>query len=378
MGHTLNAPHPVTEAMTHRRSRLVDAPALVALLGLVFVVVGVSLWLTSLAPRATSPSDALFSLVMHVLFGGVILVLGIHVERSELPSEERFAVLIWCYGGFSLMFVLMVWGHLGEIADGMLTLSFVSDFVVFTSLGGAFGVIAGVNWGRATRNRLLAERNEDQRETLALLTRLLSHDIRNDLTVVKGYADLLTDHVDAEGHDHVEIIRERMTEIESLLETTSTLVKSFDEERDFDEVDLSSVLRTEVRTLKVDNPAITIEVDIPSGLVVKADSLVDQLFTNLLQNAVNHNEVDDLTVRVTAERVDDEVLVTVDDNGRGLPPEIRESCFDLGEQGPDSDGDGIGLYLVSRLAVVYDGSVTVDESPTGGARFQVSLPAAQP
>lgn len=170
------------------RRHFVNASALVALLGLVYVVGGVILWVTELAPESGTTHGALYQLVVHVLFGGVILALGVHVERSELLPQERFSVLVWCYGGFTLMFLLSVWGHLGAILEGSYTVAFGSDFVVFTSLGGAFGVIAGINRGRATRNRLLADRNEEQRETHALLTRLVSHDIRNDMAIVKGYA----------------------------------------------------------------------------------------------------------------------------------------------------------------------------------------------
>jgi signal transduction histidine kinase len=183
------------------RRRLIDASALVALLGLVYVVGGVTLWVTELAPESETAHRALYQLVVHVLFGGVILALGVHVERSELRPEERFSVLVWCYGGFTPMFLLRAWGHLGAIIEGAYTVAFVSDFVVFTSLGGAFGVIVGLNRGRATKNRLLAERNEDQRETLALLTRLVSHDIRNDMAIGKGYAEIVAEHV-AEEDDY--------------------------------------------------------------------------------------------------------------------------------------------------------------------------------
>lgn len=361
--------------MRQWESRLVEASVLVALLGLVFVVAGVALWVAALEPMAESPQAALFALVMHVLFGGVILVLGVHIERSELSKEERFAVFVWCYGGFLFMLVLSVWGHLGSLLDGRFTLSFASDFVVFTSLGGAFGVIAGVNSGRATKNRRLAERNEAQRETLALLTRLLSHDIRNDLSLVQAHAERLTDLVTGDGAESIEVILERIDETDQLLATANTLVRSLDEDREFTSIEVSTVLEREATAIAEEFPAVAVETDIRSGLWVEADNLIGQLFSNLLQNAVFHNDVEGLTIRVSAEATDETVRIDIADDGRGIPPERRESCFELGEQGPDSDGDGIGLYLVSRLAEVYGGSVEVDESWAGGARFRLNLPA---
>lgn len=273
--------------------------ALVALLGLVYVLGGVTLWVTELAPAAETLHRALYQLVVHVLFGGVILALGVHVERSDPLAEERSSVLVWCYGGFTLTFVLTTWGHLGSILDGDLTVDFVSDFVVFTSLG-AFGVIAGVNRGRATRNRRLAERNEEQRETLALLTRLVSHDVRNDIGIMQGYAELLEEEVADDNRYALEVIRDRADDSIALLEDASTLVQTRNEEREFEPIDLSRVLEKAAASLSRANPETSVETDVPSGLTVEADHLIRQLFSNLLENAVAHNDPEDLRVSIEA------------------------------------------------------------------------------
>jgi signal transduction histidine kinase len=356
------------------RHRLVDGSVLVALLGLIFVIGGVGLWYLELVPRADSLHAVLFDLVMHVLFGGVILALGVHIERSELAPRERFSVIIWCYGGFTLMFALSVLGHLGSILNGVLTLAFVSDFFVFASLGGAFGSIAGVNRGRAIRNETLAEENREQSETLAMLTRLLSHDIRNDLAVILSYTELLTEHVDEEGQSHIEVVQNRVGDTVRLLKDASTLVKSLDDEKEFEIIDLSAVLDKQVKEIREDHSDVEIESEIPSGITIEADSLVHQLFSNLLQNAVFHNDNEDLTINVTAEQNGDSVDVTVSDNGKGIPPEMSETCFELGKKGTGSEGDGIGLDLVSRLPDIYFGSFEADDSPIGAVRLLSSPP----
>ena len=360
------------------RTQLTNASVLVALLGLAFVSSGATLWALALAPVADSPQNALFSLVMHVLFGGVILVLGIHIERSELLPEERFAVIVWCYGGFLLMGILGIWGHLDALLHGDLTLAFASDFLVYTSLGGAFGVVAGANWGRAAKNKQLADRNEEQRETLALLTRLLSHDIRNDLSIVNGYAEMLAGRDDEAVTSRAEVIQERVEQTDQLLEDASVLVKSIDEEREFAPIDLNRVLTEEADTIATAHDAVTVETDLPADLWVEADNLIYQLFSNLFQNAVFHNDVEGLVIDVEATRNGDSVEIVVADNGTGIPPDVSERCFELGEGGPESDGDGIGLYLVSRLAEVYGGAVELGRSPAGGAQFTVSIPATAP
>ena len=359
------------------RGRL-DGSELVAALGLVFVVSGVTLWWEALLPATSSVQAALYELVVHVLFGGVVLALGVHIERSELSPEERFRVMVWCFSGFLFLLGLAVWEGVSTLFAGEVTRQFVSDVVVFGSMGGAFGVIAGVNHGRSVRNGRLAARNETQRETLVLLTRLLRHDIRNDMTVVNGHAQMLVEQVDPELQSELEVIQRRSQSVVRLLRDTDTLMETLDTEREFEPVDLAEVLEEEVAAVADEHPEVTVESDVPEDLWAVADMLVHQLFSNLLGNAVAHNDPDDLTIRVRAVRDGDVVQTVVADDGRGMPPDVRADCFELGEKGSDSQGDGLGLYLVSRLADVYGGSVTVEESWDGGARFNVLLPAADP
>lgn len=356
--------------------RLPSAGAeLIAALGLVFVVAGVVTWSTSVLPTTDATHAALYELVVHVMFGGVVLVLGIHTERSNLEADQRFDVMVWCFSGFLFLVGLTVWGEIDTLLAGGLSEAFVSDVVVFGSMGGAFGVVAGVNWGHAARNRELAETNEEQRETLVLLTRLLRHDIRNDVTAINGHADLVAEHVDPAGEPSLEVIQRRTDGVIRLLRDTDTLVETLGGERELEALDLSEVLREEVANIVDAYPAVDVRANVPEDLSIVADGLVHQLFSNLLENAVAHNDPEDLRIDVEATDAGEDVVVVVSDDGVGVPEYLREDCFDLGEQGERSDGDGLGLYLVSRLADVYGGSVVL-ETATDGATFRVSLPAA--
>lgn len=357
-------------------SGITRGSVLVALLGLVFVLGGVTFWFDALLGETASIQKALYELVIHVFFGSVILILGVHIERSELSQDERRAVMLWCFGGFLFLLMLAIWSSVDRLVVGEIPPAFVSNVVVFGSMGGAFGAVAGVNWGRAARNAKLAEENERQRETLELLTRLLGHDIRNDLQLIRGHVDLLTEHVEPAGKERLGVIESRTDTISRLLEDADTLVQALGSDHEREPIALTPVLNQEITRIDGDYPSVEVSSSIEDNLEVLADGLIAQLFSNLLENAVSHNDPEDLQVSVTARDRGGDVEVIVADNGRGIPEEFREQCFELGEQGPDSDGDGIGLYLVSRLADVYGGSVTLDESTRGGAEFRVRLPAA--
>lgn len=350
-----------------------DGSELVATLGLVFVLSGVAFWSQSILPTVETTSAALFELVMHVLFGGAILLLGIHIERSELVPEERREVIVWCFSGFLFLLALAFWSQLDALLDGRLTRTFVSNVVVFGSMGGAFGAIIGVNKGRATRNEILAERTEEQRETLVLLTRVLGHDIRNDMEIINAHAGFLEEAITEGGESSLDLIQQRSDAIVRLLEDTSTLVETLTAERELHPVRLADVVEEEVSSIRDSHPEVTVETAVPDDIRVLADGLIHQLFSNLLSNAAVHNDPEGLTIRVAAARDGDTIDIEVSDTGSGIPPEIRDDCFEMGEKGPESAGDGLGLYLVSRLANVYGGSVELAETPGGGARFDITL-----
>jgi signal transduction histidine kinase len=107
-----------------------------------------------------------------------------------------------------------------------------------------------------------------------------------------------------------------------------------------------------------------------------------QVVTNLVENAVRHGEG---TVRVALEplrpgELGDQpgVRITVDDEGEGIPVEMRLRVFTKFWKGGKRGGSGLGLYLVNGLTKVHGGTVTIDDRPGGGARIVVAWPAALP
>ena len=74
--------------------------------------------------------------------------------------------------------------------------------------------------------------------------------------------------------------------------------------------------------------------------------------------------------------MDDEgwAVITVADQGPGIPPELRSRLFDRFARGPGSTGLGLGLYLASRVAAAHGGTLTADPPPAVGARFVLRLP----
>jgi PAS domain S-box-containing protein len=114
-------------------------------------------------------------------------------------------------------------------------------------------------------------------------------------------------------------------------------------------------------------------------VVISVDpAKVERIVENLLMNAVRHTSPDK-TIWLRVRSHEEGVLIAVEDDGAGVPEELREVIFEPFRQGPTASphapGTGIGLSLVGRFAALHGGRAWVEEREGGGASFRVFLPA---
>jgi signal transduction histidine kinase len=120
-------------------------------------------------------------------------------------------------------------------------------------------------------------------------------------------------------------------------------------------------------------------VDVAAVVASVDGAKVERIVENLVANALRHTEVQ-AQVWVHAEARDGGVLIRVDDDGPGIPPELQDEVFEPFRQAPGSaaghsPGVGIGLSLVRRFAELHDGRAWVEDREGGGSSFRVLLPA---
>ncbi|MFE2420145.1 ATP-binding protein [Streptomyces hokutonensis] len=109
---------------------------------------------------------------------------------------------------------------------------------------------------------------------------------------------------------------------------------------------------------------------------------VDQVLSNLLENAVRHGE-GTVTIDVTAsasprEGEETGTSVTVSDEGPGIPEESMNRVFTRFWRGSKRGGTGLGLYIVKGIVEAHGGTITVGRAPGGGAEFRFMLPVGTP
>jgi signal transduction histidine kinase len=107
---------------------------------------------------------------------------------------------------------------------------------------------------------------------------------------------------------------------------------------------------------------------------VAADEMLSSVFRNVLNNAVQHNDKEIPEVTVSTGLTKTHAIVHIADNGPGVLDEQKATIFEKEQIGLDSDGTGLGLYLVETLVSRYGGQVRVLDNDPEGAIFVLCLP----
>ena len=209
---------------------------------------------------------------------------------------------------------------------------------------------------RVEQRQALARQNERLEE----FTGIVSHDLRNPLSVVGGRIDLAREECES---DHLDRAADAVDRSQALVDDLLTLARADEAVRDPEPVALAEVAERSWQT--VPTGAATLDVD--ATRTVRADrSRLRQLFENLYRNAVEHGG-EDVTVRVG--ETDDGFYVA--DTGPGIPDADRDRVFDAGYSTAD-DGTGFGLRIVAQVVEAHGWAVAVAESEQGGARVEVT------
>ncbi|MFC4551041.1 sensor histidine kinase, partial [Halorussus sp. GCM10023401] len=239
--------------------------------------------------------------------------------------------------------------------------------------------------------RKLAEREveeqaaelDEKRRNLTMLNQVVRHDIRNEMNVVLTWAKMLDDHVDEAGREGVDYVLDAGENVVDLTQTIGDLTEMLAEGEDIplEPVALAPALRSEIETLRAKDAAresavtVTGDEDLPEVSVL-ADEMLSSVLVNLLNNAALHSDAENPRVDVSVTVTDESAVVEIADDGPGIPDERKESVFERGERGADSDGTGLGLYLVEKTVDRYGGDVRVEDNDPRGAVFRVELPRA--
>jgi PAS domain S-box-containing protein len=219
----------------------------------------------------------------------------------------------------------------------------------------------------------------EQRQRLSVLNRVLRHNVRNDVNVVRGYVEELSDRLpdDTDTDSHLDIVRERLDDIIELSDTARRIERVADTDRsDTIRIDVSDLLCDRIGRLERAYPACEVRATLPDDVPVRGHELLPHALDNVLENAVEHNDSDDprVTIDLISPPCGDRIVVQIADNGPGLPP-VEQRVLQTDEETQLTHSDGLGLWLANWIVRGSGGRIDVDTS-TQGTSVLLELPAA--
>lgn len=227
----------------------------------------------------------------------------------------------------------------------------------------------------------LKEREQQLRERqqrLEVLYRVLRHNLRNEMSVIQNYADIIREFTDDEtideaagtilsaGRDLIGL-SETAREIQNAMESADTSVTT---------VDVAAVVEDVVADLREEYPDVDLAVDRPETAPVTAIGALETAVENVCENACKHNDADDPRVGVTVDGDGDPVRIVVEDNGPGIP-EQEQNVLEKGRETDLEHGSGLGLWLVFWIIDKSGGQLAFDENEPRGSVVTIELDAAE-
>lgn len=210
----------------------------------------------------------------------------------------------------------------------------------------------------------------------------VSHELRTPLTSIKGFTETLEDEVTEEGKRYVDIIRRNTDRLINIV--SDLLLLSELEEKSplqLERINLGSLAENVARIfdprLKEKSLALSFEV-VPDLPTIAADPFkVEQLFVNLLDNAIKYTEKGEIRVDMAASN--GHVVIRISDTGIGIPkqdlPRIFERFYVVDKsRSRKFGGTGLGLSIVKHIVLLHNGRIDVESNPGVGTTFTVTLP----
>jgi signal transduction histidine kinase len=235
--------------------------------------------------------------------------------------------------------------------------------------------------GGTPRGETVVFRDVTQRETrrqrLQVLTRVLRHNLRNNMTVIRGQAELISDGGTADPEASADQIREMSDRLISISERAREAQKVV---TSTGETGVQARVDTVVRAVHDDladrYPDIELSTAVPDGTTAAADQrTLEIVLRNVVENACKHNDAESPIVVTSVDRTDEGTIrVTTRDNGPGIP-EMERRVVEGGVENPLDHGTGMGLWTVKWGVTQMGGTLSFTDETPRGTVVQLELPA---
>jgi len=270
--------------------------------------------------------------------------------------------------------------------------------VVITAIYGPHGQLVG--FGKVTRDLTERKRMEDAliqqyeaQEAIRLRDAFLSvaaHELKTPITNLQGFAQVtLRQITKTDTLDRARVVRAFQMIDQQANKLAQLVTQLLDVARlqagpdvlAVSMLNVTALVQQVIDVLEVQTTQHTFVLEAPPVVMIAADALrLEQVFVNILDNAVKYSPQGGPVTVVLTEREPDQLQISISDTGRGIPEEERERIFEpfyrvyAAEATAAPSGVGLGLFVSRQIIALHQGQIVVESVPGAGSRFVITLP----
>jgi PAS domain S-box-containing protein len=223
--------------------------------------------------------------------------------------------------------------------------------------------------------RDITDRKTRERQ-LKILDRVLRHNVRNEMSVITGNAQIVEQLGDDEISSYAENIRETATRLLDTVSKERDIVDVIRKDLTVVKIDLVNLIERRVEALQSAHPNVDVTTTLPNQATVSVLEKTDRAIEELLENAVEHTNRVNPMVHLELDTGSQYHNLHISDNGPGIPEE-EVGVLTTRQIQPLFHGSGLGLWLVNWIVEESGGRLTFTEPDTGGSTVTVQLPKAK-
>ncbi len=263
--------------------------------------------------------------------------------------------------------------------EKILLVSAAPSYSVRGEMTGSIGIILDI-----THIKKLESQKEELLKTLERrnveleeYAHIVSHDLKSPLRSISALTSWLKedygDKLDGDGAKNIDLIQEVVQKMESLINDILNYSSIKEKSEDLEKVNMYELIGDITKLIFVPkHVTINIDENLP---IINADKVrIQQLFQNLIGNAVNYSDKEQAYVNIKYKEKKKHHVFMVEDNGVGIPKEYHEKIFQVFESlGDHKDSTGIGLSIVKKIVDVYDGKIWLESEEGKGTTFFIQF-----
>ena len=232
------------------------------------------------------------------------------------------------------------------------------------------------------RNRKIEQQNkrlEGMIKELESFAYIVSHDLKTPLRGIASLSDWLnedyTDKLDDTGKEYLNLLKNRVQRLESLIDGVLVYSRAGRVDAEMEEVNLNVLIKDIIEAAAF--PAnVHIQINSPLPTMKLAKYPIIQVFSNLISNAVKHNDKEQIEIDIACVQQADDWLFYIKDNGPGIEEQFHEKVFQIFQTlktKDETNSTGIGLSVVRKIIDSIGGKIWIESKPGKGCTFFFTL-----